>query len=103
MLHDHRPDHAAATPAAPPLHDDGRFAGIPILVNRRHRTAHTPTLGRAELFLLAFPWMTTATDRSLTITYRRGPAERPQGFVVPGERVRVVEGEMFDVVLADRS
>ncbi|WP_210358333.1 multiubiquitin domain-containing protein [Sphingomonas beigongshangi] len=78
---------------------------ISIIVNGRHAEVAVRELTFENLVSLAFPGINPLStgSRSLTVTYRRGPADRPEGSLVARENVRVLQGEVFNVTATDKS
>ena len=78
---------------------------VPIVVNGRQITLERPDVSFEDLVGLAFPGRDLATSgsRALTVTYRRGPADRPEGSLISREAVRVQSGEVFNVTATDKS
>ncbi len=68
---------------------------VSITVNARLQQVPAGVLSYEDLVRLA--WPTAPAGILFTVTYRRGPAERPHGSLVPGEAVRVQAGMICDV------
>ena len=80
-------------------------AVVPVTVNGRSVTLDRPEISFEDLIRFAFPGADTASpsSRALTVTYRHGPPARPEGSLVSRERVRVRNGEIFNVIATDKS
>ncbi len=74
-----------------------------IIVNTRERIVEGSTVSFNQLVGLAFDPVPTGANVEFTITYRRGPAEKPEGTVAPGQTVSIKSGEIFNVTCTDRS
>lgn len=78
---------------------------VPVTVNGRVITLDQPDVTFEDLVGLAFPGadLAVAGMRSLTVTYRRGPPERPEGSLVTREAIRAQRGEVFNVTATDKA
>ena len=74
-----------------------------IIVNTREKHVDGPSVSFDQLVQLAFDPVPTGSNVEFTITYRRGPAEKPEGTVAPGQTVPIKDGEIFNVTCTDRS
>lgn len=96
----HEESEAAASRAIVPV-PDGRTRSI-VVNGREHRHAGD-RIERRELARLAYPQLTEARGRSLTIAYRDGPKTSPRGIVAHGGSVEIADGQAFNVSLTDKS
>lgn len=76
---------------------------VTIIVNGRERTVAKADLTFDEVVALAFNPVPTGENVDITVTYRRGHGNKPEGQLKPGESVRVKDGMIFDVTATDRS
>jgi hypothetical protein len=74
-----------------------------IIVNTREKHVEGPSVTFDQLVHLAFDPVPTGPNVEFTITYRRGPAEKPEGTVAPDQTVSIKDGEIFNVTCTDRS
>lgn len=87
-------------------HVRSRKAGprmITIRVNSRKREVKPGTITFEELVALAFETPPSGPNVSFTVSYRKGPPPRPEGSLLPGQSVRVIEGMAFHVTATDKS
>jgi hypothetical protein len=78
-------------------------AMVPIVVNGRERTVEERELTFERLVELAFPQLPVEAGRSFTVTYRRGPADRPEGSLVSHQATRLEPGTRFNVTSTTKS
>ena len=80
-------------------------SAVPVVVNGRQVLLDRPDVTFEDLVGLAFPGTDLASpgSRALTVTYRRGPPDRPEGSLVSREAVRVRQGEVFNVSATNKS
>ncbi|UZR31029.1 multiubiquitin domain-containing protein [Methylococcus mesophilus] len=76
---------------------------ITIIVNGRPRQVHKVELSFLEVVRLAFPDAVINETTAYTVTFKRGPADRPEGSLVEGESVRLKNGMVFNVTATDKS
>lgn len=76
---------------------------ISILVNARRREVKPGTISFEQLVALAFPTPPTGAQVAFTVSYRKGPPPRPEGSLVPGQSIHVIEGMTFHVTATDKS
>lgn len=76
---------------------------ITILVNARPREVEPGLISFEHLIALAFAEPPTGPQVSFTMSYRKGPADRPEGSLIPGQSVTVVQGMTFNVTATDKS
>ena len=74
-----------------------------VTVNGRTRSVSTEYLSYDDVIRLAFDPPPTGPDIMFTVTYRRGPRNKPEGSLVEGDSVKVVEGMIFNVTATDKS
>jgi hypothetical protein len=76
---------------------------LTIVVNGREKTISSKELTYAEVVALAFDNPPTGPNVVITITYRRGHGEKPEGMLSEGETVKVKKGMVFNVTATDKS
>ncbi|HVV67146.1 MAG TPA: multiubiquitin domain-containing protein [Candidatus Saccharimonadales bacterium] len=74
-----------------------------IKVNGRKHEWPNQKISFEEVVNLAFPNPPTGQDVKYEVTYRHGDHKKPQGTLEAGERVKVVDGMIFDVTPTDLS
>lgn len=95
------PGQGPKDPPGPP--DDRGPKSVTIIVNTREKVVPKGKIPYETVVELAFGEVPTGDGITITVTYRRGHADKPQGSLVPGRSVEVVEGMIFDVERTDRS
>lgn len=80
-------------------------ASVPVVINGRTVLLKQPDVTFEDLVGLAFPGtdLTTASSRALTVTYRRGPPEKPEGSLLSQEGITARRGEVFNVSATTKS
>jgi hypothetical protein len=76
---------------------------ITIIVNGRPREVRQTQLSFVEIVKLAFPEAVFNEITVYTVTFKRGPADRPEGSLVEGESVHLKNGMVFNVSATDKS
>lgn len=76
---------------------------VTILVNARPRQVEPGLISFDSLIALAFAEPPTGPQVSFTVSYRKGPADRPEGSLLAGQSVTVVQGMSFNVTATDKS
>lgn len=76
---------------------------VTIVVNGRETAVRKDELAYGEVVALAFPNPPTGADVVITVTYRRGHGEQPEGTLLPGGTVKAKEGMIFNVTATDKS
>ncbi len=76
---------------------------ITIIVNGRPKSVTQTRMTFLEIVRLAFPGTVINETTAITVTFKRGPAERPEGSMVEGESVRLKNGMVFNVTATDKS
>lgn len=74
-----------------------------IIVNGREKIVTEKELSFAEVVALAFDNPPQGPNIVITITYRRGEGNKPEGILVEGEIVKIKEGMIFNVTATDKS
>lgn len=76
---------------------------VTILVNARAREVEPGPISFEQLVALAFPEPPTGPQVSFTVSFRKGPPKRPEGSLLAGQSVNVVQGMTFHVTATDKS
>ena len=76
---------------------------IRIIVNTRERFVEPGLISFQQIVQLAFPDMPVGPNTSFTVSYRKGPDEKPEGTLVEGESIKVRKGMSFNVSATDKS
>ena len=74
-----------------------------IIVNAQSQSVTTKELTYEQVVALAYPTPPTGENVVITVTYRRGQGNKPEGTLVAGETVKVKEGMVFNVRATDKS
>lgn len=77
--------------------------GRSIVVNGRVCAIQSRDVGFEQLVRLAHGGEEPCDSRSLSVTYRRGPASAAEGILAPRQRTLVADGETFIVTRTDKS
>lgn len=76
---------------------------VTIRVNSRKREVEPGTISFEDLIKLAFETPPTGPNVSFTVSYRKGSPPQPEGSLLPGQSVHVIEGMVFHVTATDKS
>ena len=76
---------------------------VTIVVNTRDVAVDKGELTYEELVAIAFPQAPSGPNVLITVTYRRGQGDKPEGSLLAGQSVRVKEGMKFVVSATDKS
>jgi hypothetical protein len=76
---------------------------VMIIVNGREKNVEKDDLSYDEVVALAFDSPPTGDNILITIVYRRGHGEKPEGSLLPDGKVKVKDGMIFDVTATDKS
>lgn len=74
-----------------------------IIVNGQQKTVTTKTVTFEEIVKLAFPNPPTGPNIIFTVGYEDGPHQNPSGSLLPGGKVKVKDGMIFNVTPTDKS
>lgn len=74
-----------------------------IIVNGQQKSVTTKTVSYEEIVRLAFPDPITGPNIIYTVGYEDGPHQNPSGSLMPGGKVKVKDGMIFDVTPNDKS
>ena len=93
------------------LKEDEHFHGGPptefteftIIVNGRKKEVSMKTLSFDQLVALAFNPVPVGPNVMVTITYRKGPHNNPEGTLTEAAIVKIKDGMIFDVTETNRS
>jgi hypothetical protein len=72
-------------------------------VNGQQKIVTTKTVTYGEIVKLAFPNPITGPNIIYTVGYEDGPHQNPSGSLMPGGKVKVKDGMIFDVTPTDKS
>lgn len=86
-----------ALKSKPPGHE------VTVIINGREKTVSKEKLTFEDLVRLADENPPTGPNVMITVTYRRGHGNKPDGTLVAGESVKVKEGMIFNVTFTDKS
>jgi len=82
-------------------HDRARETTI--IVNAQPKVVASMELTSEQVVELAYPTPPTGENVLITVTYRRGAGNKPEGTLVAGESVKLKEGMVFNVRATDKS
>ncbi|MBS1993460.1 MAG: multiubiquitin domain-containing protein [Cyanobacteria bacterium SZAS LIN-3] len=90
------------------LHEDEHFhSGKPktytVYVNGQAKTILTKRASYEEIVKLAFPNPINGQNIRYTVGYEDGPPVNPSGSLMPGHKVKVKDGMIFNVTPTDKS
>lgn len=90
------------------LKEDEHFhAGKPkiyrIIVNGQQKTVAAKIISYEEIVRLAFPNPIVGPNIIYTVGYEDGPHHNSAGSLMPGGKIRVKDGMIFDVTATDKS
>ena len=74
-----------------------------IIVNGQKKAVTAKTVSYEEIVKLAFPNPITGPNIIYTVGYEDGPHQNPSGSLMPGGKVKVKDGMIFDVTPTDKS
>jgi Multiubiquitin len=74
-----------------------------IIVNGTAHEVDKSEIFYAEVVALAFVNPPTGPNIEISVTYRRGHGEKPEGILAPGQSVKVKDGMVFNVTATDKS
>ena len=76
---------------------------VHIIVNGRKRVVTSDELTFDEVVLLAYNPVPSGPYIMLTVTYRDGAGRPPEGRLLPGQKVKIQDGTVFNVTVTDKS
>lgn len=76
---------------------------VHIIVNGRKRVVTSNELTFDEVVLLAYNPVPSGPYIMLTVTYRDGAGRPPEGRLLPGQKVKIQDGTVFNVTVTDKS
>jgi hypothetical protein len=76
---------------------------LTIIVNGRPKEVPKEDITYDQVVALAFENPPTGDNILITITYRRGHGDKPEGSLTPGDSTKVKDGMIFDVTATDKS
>lgn len=74
-----------------------------IYVNGQAKTVTTKWVTYKQIVAIAFPNPPTGSNILITVGYEDGPAPNPEGSLMPGGKVKVQNGMIFNVTPTDKS
>ena len=74
-----------------------------IIVNAREKKVTEKELTFSQVVSLAFDPPPSGPNVFLTVTYRRGHGNKPEGILIVNETVKIKEGMIFNVTATDKS
>jgi hypothetical protein len=87
--------------------DDHFHSGLPktykIYVNGQEKTVTTKKVTFEQIVTLAFPNPPSGENILFTVGYEDGPHVNPMGSLMPGGKVKVKDGMIFNVTPTDKS
>jgi hypothetical protein len=76
---------------------------VTIIVNGQEHEFAKTDITYDEVVALAFPNPPTGPYIEISVTYRRGHGQKPEGTLLPGGEVKVKPGMIFNVTATDKS
>ncbi|MEC3950138.1 multiubiquitin domain-containing protein [Sphingobium sp. HWE2-09] len=76
---------------------------VPIVVNGSRQSLAVPEVSFEDLVGIAYPDVPAISNSMFTVTYRHGPLDRPEGSLAPTQRLRAVNGAVFNVTATNKS
>jgi hypothetical protein len=76
---------------------------VTIIVNGRKKVVHGKEISFEDLVKLAFENPPSGPNVVFTVTYRKGDDDKPEGTLLPGQKVKVKDGMIFNVTATDKS
>ncbi len=93
--------------AAQAVQDDRRNSAaaktVTIIVNGQAHEFPKTDITYDEVVALAFANPPTGPYIEISVTYRRGQGQKPEGTLAPGGEVKVKDGMIFNVTATDKS
>lgn len=83
--------------------DTSRALTVPVVVNGRSQHLAKAEVSFEDLVALAYPDRPPALSEMFTVTYRHGPADRPEGSLAPTQTMRSISGASYNVTATDKS
>ncbi|MDA3873268.1 MAG: multiubiquitin domain-containing protein [Kiritimatiellae bacterium] len=74
-----------------------------IIVNGSEKVVTSKELTFDEVVALGLDPVPTGPNICLTVTYRRGHGEKPEGSLMQGETLKIKEGMIINVTATDKS
>lgn len=76
---------------------------VPVVVNGRRQSLAVPEVTFEDLVGIAYPEVPVTANSMFSVTYRHGPLDRPEGSLAPSQRLRAVNGVVFNVTATNKS
>ncbi|MEO7465562.1 MAG: multiubiquitin domain-containing protein [Sphingobium limneticum] len=83
--------------------DRARALTVPVVVNGRQQHLAMAEVSFEDLVALAYPDRPPRLNEMFTVTYRHGPADRPEGSLAPTQTMRSTSGASYNVTATDKS
>lgn len=83
--------------------DPDKDKAVTVVINGREKTLTGREVTYQELVALAFPTAPNGANVLVSITYRRGAGNKPEGALLAGQSVRLKERMIFVVTATDKS
>ncbi len=83
--------------------DSAAPKAVMIVVNGQEHEFTKTDITYDEVVALAFPNPPTGPYIEISVTYRRGHGQKPEGTLIPGGEVKVKDGMIFNVTATDKS
>lgn len=85
------------------VRDSAAPTAVTIVVNGQEHQFPKKDITYDEVVALAFPTPPTGPYIEISVTYRRGQGQKPEGTLAPGGEVKVKDGMIFNVTATDKS
>ncbi len=76
---------------------------LTIIVNGREKVTSYTKLNFCDIVALAFPGAAVDDTTAYTMTHTRGPTENPEGSLVVGQTLAIIEGQVINVTATNKS
>ncbi len=83
--------------------DSAAAKTVTIIVNGQEHEFPRTNITYDTVVALAFPTPPTGPYVEISVTYRRGHGQKPEGTLIPGGEVKVKDGMIFNVTATDKS
>lgn len=87
----------------PTTPDHSHPKDVTIVVNGRQKSVAGKEITYEQVIALAFDPPPSGENVCVTVTYRRGEGNKPEGTLVSGQSVKLKEGMIFNVAVTDKS
>lgn len=83
--------------------DSEKDKEVTIIVNGRRKVVTKGKLTFQEVLALAFDPVPQGENWLFTVSYTKGPKEKPKGTLTEGQSVNITNGMIFNVTATDKS